>query len=232
MLLFARNSIIFVRYSLMKMGKVYKIVKFILFNIAGILILVFNKALMERENGEILNILVGCIIAVYGFEGVLLPIFTKKIKTEKIEMLNGGVNILIAFIMIFLIENNPNELLILCVLWSLWSIMREGVEIFDKGFVGIRNHPVTSAINFAESIIVIVFSIMLICAKNEHELEHHAHAHVILLGIELIIEVIWVYVGEAEARALRRIRRRHTMEEKAEEEKLEQQDQTEQPKEE
>ena len=203
----------------MKMGKVYKIVKFALFAIAGILIIVFNKAIMSND-GAILNGLVGSIIAVYGLEGVILPIATKKIKAEKIEMLNGGVNIIIAIIMIFLLEGHPYELRTLCILWSLWSIMREGVEIFDKGFLGIRNHPVTSVINFAESIIVIVFSIMLICAKDEHELMHHAHAHVILLGIELIIEVIWVYVGELEARALRRIRRRHTIEQK-EEQKLE-----------
>ena len=201
----------------MKMGKIYKILKFVLFAIAGILIIVFNNAIMSND-GAILNGLVGFIIAVYGLEGVLLPIFTKKIKSEKIEMLNGGVNILIAIIMIFLLEGHPYELRTLCILWSLWSIMREGVEIFDKGFLGIRNHPVTSVINFAESIIVIIFSIMLICAKDEHELMHHAHAHVILLGIELIIEVMWVYVGEMEARSLRRIRRRHTIEEKQEQE--------------
>ena len=203
----------------MKMGKIYKIIKLALFVIMGVLILVFNKTIME--NVEILNILVGSIIAIYGFEGVLLPIFTKKIKAEKIEMLNGAVNILIAIIMIFLLEENSDELRIICVLWSLWSIMREGVEIFDKGFVGIRNHPNTSAINIAESIIVIVFSVQLICAKDLHELEHHAHAHVILLGIELIIEVVWVYVGDFEAKILRKLRRKHTLEEKAEERKLE-----------
>ena len=199
----------------MKMGKTYKIVKFALFVVLGVLVLVFNKAIMSND-GAILNGLVGAIIAIYGLEGVFLPIFTKKIKVEKIEMLNGGVNILISIIMIFLLEGHPYELRTVCILWSLWSIMREGVEIFDKGFIGIRNHPVTSAINFAESIIVIVFSIMLICAKDEHELMHHAHAHVILLGIELIIEVIWVYLGELEARTLRRLRRRHTIEEKKE----------------
>ena len=215
----------------MKMGKIYKIIKLILFVLGGIAILVLNEKIMTNE-GAILNGLVGAIIAVYGLEGVILPIVTKKMKQERIEMLNGGVNILIAIIMIFLIENNEHELLIMCVLWSLWSIMREGVEIFDKGVIGIRNHPVTSIINFAESIIVIVFSIMLICAKDFHELEHHAHAHVILLGIELIIEVIWVYVGEFEARCLRRIRRRHTMEEKAEQAATEHQQETEQPKEE
>ena len=215
----------------MKMGKIYKLTKLIVFVLAGIAILVLNKQIMSNE-GAIINGLVGAIIAVYGLEGVILPIVTKKMKQERIEMLNGGVNILIAIIMIFLLENHPYELRTVCILWSLWSIMREGVEIFDKGVIGIRNHPVTSIINFAESIIVIVFSVMLICAKDAHELEHHAHAHVILLGIELIIEVIWVYVGEFEARCLRRMRRRHTMEEKAEQAEAEKQEEPQQLKEE
>lgn len=210
------------------MGKIYKLTKLAVFVVLGILILVFNEAIMEHA--AILNGIVGAIIAIYGLEGVLLPIFTKKVKAEKIEMLNGGINILIAIIMIFLLEGHPYELRTVCILWSLWSIMREGVEIFDKGFVGIRNHLVTSVINIAESIIVIVFSIELICATDE-TLHHHAHAHVILLGIELIIEVIWIYIGEFEARCLRRIRRRHTMEEKAEQQQLEEA-QKEEPKEE
>lgn len=199
----------------MKMGKLYKLIKLILFVAAGIAILICNELIMKND-GAIINGLVGLIIAIYGLEGILLPIFTHKVKAERIEMLNGGVNLLIAIIMIFLLEGHDYELRIVCVLWSLWSIMREGVEIFDKGVIGIKNHPITSIINFAESIIVIVFSIQLIIAKDAHELEHHAHAHVILLGIELIIEVIWVYVGEFEARILRRIRRRRHKEEKEE----------------
>ena len=139
----------------MKMGKIYKFTKLAVFVVLGILILVFNEAIMEHA--AILNGIVGAIIAIYGLEGVLLPIFTKKVKAEKIEMLNGGIDILIAIIMIFLLEGHPYELRTVCILWSLWSIMREGVEIFDKGFVGIRNHPITSVINIAESIIVIVF---------------------------------------------------------------------------
>ena len=179
----------------------------------GVAILVCNKLIMNEE-GTIINGLVGAIIAIYGLEGILLPIFTKKIKAERVEMLNGAINLLIAVIMIFLLEGHPDELRIVCVLWCVWSIMREGVEIYEKVVEGLRNHPITSTINLAESIIVIVFSIMLITAKDAHELEHHAHAHVILLGIELIIEVIWVYVGEFEARCLRRIRRRRHKEEK------------------
>lgn len=203
----------------MKMGKIYKLTKLILFVLMGIAILVLNELIIKHN--DILNFLVGGIIAIYGLEGIILPIATKKVKAEKIEMFGGGVDVLIAIIMIVLLKGNDEKLRIVCVLWSLWSIMREGEEIFDKGFVGIKNHPITSAVNIIESIVVIVFSVILIVAPDEDELLHHAHAHVILLGIELIIEVIWVYVGEFEARILKRMRRRHTMEIKAELEKKE-----------
>jgi len=178
----------------------------------GVLVLIFNETIMNND-GAILNGLVGTVIAIYGIEGIILPIATDQMKKGKIQMLSGGINILIAIVMIFLLEGNPDELRIVCVLWSIWSIMRESEEIVEKGFEGIKKHPVVSLINFAESIVVIIFSIMLICAKDYHELVHHAHAHVILLGIELIIEVIWVYAAELEARGWRKLKRRLAKEE-------------------
>lgn len=190
----------------MKWNKVYQPLKFLLFLVSGIFILVFNEAIMNN-GGAILNGLVGTVIAVYGVEGIIIPIITHQFKKRSIQMLNGGINILIAVVMIFLLEGNPDELRIVCVLWSIWSIMREGEEILEKGFSGIKRHPVVSFINISESIVVIVFSIMLIAAKDYHELIHHAHAHVILLGIELIIEVLWVYAAELESRAQIRIKR-------------------------
>lgn len=195
----------------MKMNKIYKLIKLIVLVTAGVLILVFNKDIMGN-NGAIINGVVGSVIAFYGLEGIILPLATKQTKREKIEIFGGVVNVLIAVTMIFLVEGNVDELRIVCVLWSVWSIIREGEEIFDKGFAGFKKHPVTSLINFAESIVVIVFSIELICAKDFEHLMHHAHVHVILLGIELIIEVLWVYLAEFESRLLRRIKRRRNKE--------------------
>ena len=192
----------------MNLPKFYKLAKLILFVAMGILVLVFNEAIMAKE-GALINGIVGCVIAIYGLEGVILPLVRKQWKEKQVAILNGGINILIAVIMIFLLENHPHELRIVCVIWSIWSIMREGEEIVEKGFEGIKEHPITSIINFAESIVVIVFSVMLICAKDAHELEHHAHAHVILLGIELIIEVIWVYIADFEFYCIKRIKARH-----------------------
>ena len=192
----------------MTLPKFYKLSKLILFVVMGVLVLIFNKAIMSNE-GALINGIVGAVIAIYGLEGIILPIATKKWREEKLDILNGAINLLIAVIMIFLLEGHPHELRVVCVIWSIWSIMREGEEIVEKGFEGIKEHPITSAVNFAESVVVIVFSVMLICAKDFHELEHHAHSHVILLGIELIIEVIWVYVGDFEARCFNKIKEKH-----------------------
>lgn len=195
----------------MNLPKFYKLAKLILFVIMGILVLVFNKTIMSNE-GALINGIVGAVIAVYGLEGVILPLVRKQWKEKQVAILNGAINILIAVVMIFLLENHPHELRIVCVIWSIWSIMREAEEIVEKGFEGIKEHPITSIINFAESVVVIVFSVMLICAKNAHELEHHAHAHVILLGIELIIEVIWVYVADFETKCIKKIKAKHAEE--------------------
>ncbi len=187
--------------------KIYRLIKMVVLIAAGILLFVFGKPLMNND-GALLNGVVGAVIAFYGIEGITIPIITKKIKQERIRLMAGVTNVLIAVIMIFFLEGNDQELRIVCVLWSLWSIMRESEEIFEKSFDHIKKHPITSTINFVESVVVIVFSILLITAKTQEELLEHAYAHVVLLGIELIIEVLWEYIGEYEAKLLERAKRR------------------------
>ena len=198
--------------------KIYRLIKLTLFSAAGVLLFVFGKPLLNND-GAILNGVVGTVIAYYGIEGILIPIITKRIKQERIRIMSGVVNVFLAVIMIFLIEGNPEELRILCVLWSLWSIMRESEEIFEKSFDHIKKHPITSIINLIESIVVIAFSVLLIVAKDNETLLEHAYAHVILLGVELIIEVLWEYIGEYEAKLLARARRRELYAEHKEEQK-------------
>ena len=54
------------------------------------------------------------------------------------------------------------------------------------------NSLVLSIVNIIESIVVIVFSVMLIFSPTEH----HAHFHIILLGIELILEVVFPVIDK------------------------------------
>ena len=175
---------------------------------AGILLFVFSHKLVYDQEGILLNGIVGVVIAFYGIEGILYPILTKQVKKERIMLMSGIINLFVAGIMIFLLENHPDELHVTCILWSLWSIMRESEEIFEKCFDHWKKHPITSLINLVESIVVIVFSILLIIARNQEELLEHTFAHVVLLGVELIIEVLWEYVGEYEAKLLERAKRR------------------------
>lgn len=175
---------------------------------AGILLFVFSHKLVYDQEGILLNGIVGAVIAFYGIEGILYPILTKQVKKERVSLMSGIINLFVAGIMIFLLENHPDELHVTCILWSLWSIMRESEEIFEKCFDHWKKHPITSLINLVESIVVIVFSILLIIARDQEELLEHTFAHVILLGVELIIEVLWEYVGEYEAKLLERAKRR------------------------
>ena len=188
--------------------KIHRLVKMCILITAGVLLFVFARKLVYGQEGVLLNGIVGAVIAFYGIEGILYPILTKQVKKERVMLMSGIINLFVAFIMIFLLENHPDELHVTCILWSLWSIMRESEEIFDKCFDHWKKHPVTSLINFAESIIVIVFSILLIIARDQEQLLEHTFAHVVLLGVELIIEVIWEYVGEYEAKLLERAKRR------------------------
>ena len=188
--------------------KVHRLIKMVLLIAAGVLLFVFAKPLVYDGEGKLLNGIVGSVIALYGVEGILYPILTKQVKKERIMLMSGVINIILAVVMIFLLENHPQELRTVCVLWSVWSIMRESEEIFEKCFDHWKKHPVTSLINLAESIVVIVFSLLLIVAKDHEELLEHTYAHVILLGVELIIEVIWEYAGDLESKAIERAKRR------------------------
>ena len=188
--------------------KIHRLVKMCLLITAGILLFVFSHKLVYDQEGILLNGIVGVVIAFYGIEGILYPILTKQVKKERIMLMSGIINLFVAGIMIFLLQNHPDELHVTCILWSLWSIMRESEEIFEKCFDHWKKHPITSLINLVESIVVIVFSILLIIARNQEELLEHTFAHVVLLGVELIIEVLWEYVGEYEAKLLERAKRR------------------------
>jgi len=187
---------------------IYKTIKFVIFVACATLIFVFNHQIMAHE-GALLNGIVGASMAYYGLEGILIPVITKKFKKEHMKVFAGAINVLLAIIVIFLLEGNSQELRIVCVLWSLWSIMREGEEIFEKALYRIKRHPITSIINLAESIVVIVFSIELIIAHDDAALEHHAHVHLILLGIELMLEVIWEHIDHFEEIVIKKYKRKH-----------------------
>lgn len=183
-----------------RLEKIYKIIKTVLFIVAGVLMLIFAKEFVANQ-GEHINLYVGIVMAFYGLETAIVMLLKKEVKEQPIKFLNGLINILLAIVMIFLIEENAFELRIGTTIWCIWAIMREGEEIFEKVVVGFKKHPVTSVINFIESVVVIIFSIALITVEPSKLLEY-ALKHVYLLGVELILEVVWPQLSLLEEKLL------------------------------
>lgn len=160
--------------------KIYKIIKLILFVISGILVIVFNNYFLE--NLERLYLLVGGIMAFYGAESCIILSIEKEYKEETLLYMNSIVTFFLGVHVMFLQQNSVN-IVVLSVLWSVWAIMRESQEIYEKVLKHWDTKDV-SFLNMAESLAVIVYSVLLLFNPTEH----HLHAHLILLGVELILE--------------------------------------------
>ncbi len=159
--------------------KTYQYIKFFIFLTLGTLILIFNETLI----GYIPH-LVGSIMLLYGIEDSIVKLCLKEINEDIGKAIDNLLIIMLGIILFFLTD--PSKFTIVCIIWSTWSILREGWEIKEKA-IEKSNSLVLSIVNIIESIVVIVFAVMLIFSPTEH----HAHFHIILLGIELILEVVF-----------------------------------------
>lgn len=164
--------------------KKFDVIKTVLHVILAILVFIFNEQLVNY-----VPFLVGGVMLLYAFESIYGG-FTKEEKDEKIQELLEGA-LLVLFAVIMLVDGLQN-FATACLIWAVWSIYREGSEIFKK--VAESKRLVVGAINALESVIVIVFSILLIGNPTEH----HALTHVILLGFELFFAVAFPIMDNIE----------------------------------
>ncbi len=171
--------------SVEKSLKIYKLIKLPVFLICGVLLFIFSEVFLENEY-HLLPFLVGGVITFYGIEGIIMMTIKGEIKEEPVMFMNASVTLILGVIVLFFTTGSENMLVIVSVLWSVWAIMRESEEISEKVLPNL-NFKITSAINLLESVAVILFSVLLIITP----VEHHVHSHIILLGIELILEVTW-----------------------------------------
>ena len=154
--------------------------KTIIFAILGILILIFNHQAMEY-----LNFVVGGAILLYAILSIGNSIFKKDILHNDHGLIEGLILLIFATLIMFIVKD---DLVKICLIWATWSILREAKEITED--LHHLAHKGPGLISIIESIIVIVMSITMIMNPTEH----HAHVHVILLGIELILEVTFPYL--------------------------------------
>ena len=160
----------------------YLIIKFAIFTTLAILVFVFREKLVEN-----LQPFIGSLMIFYGLEGILYEVLCHRlhfIHSSKsylglIELIFGTV-LLIA----------PLEYSFVCIIWATWSIVRESYELKEV-VSDIKTIP-PKILSGAESIAVIVLSVMLILEPTEH----HALIHMYLLVVELVFNPFTVLLDE------------------------------------
>ena len=154
----------------------YQIIKTVIFIILGVLILIFSNTLTYNA-----HILVGCLMLMYGIEDSIKRLVLKDYLIPKFA--NDFLIIVLGVVALFL--GHDEHFTSLCIIWATWSILREEWEIEE--IVKHLKNKVVAVISFIESIAVIVISIFFIFEPTLY----HVHIHVIILGIELILEVLF-----------------------------------------
>lgn len=163
--------------------KIIKWIRFCLYVVLGVLVFIFHEFVLEH-----LNYTVGGIMIFFGLESAFEIMIHKQLLKNPIIYFNEIMVFLLGVILLFLPGNE--HFVTVCVVWSVWSILREGWEVGEK-VVSKELHWPIAIINLTESIVVIVLSIMLIFNPTEH----HALVHVYLLGIELLLEVLFPIIN-------------------------------------
>lgn len=166
------------------MKKALKIGYFLFYVLLGVAVIVTREITVHY-----LPFLVGGSMILYGTEEILTAFKHRKIFSEEADAFNGQLQCVIGiFMMISLRGEDCFETV--CIIWAVWSILRENKELREI-FVRIKKFN-PFILNLAESVIAIIFSVMLLSDPGEH----HAMVHVILLGIEFIGKVFFPMFDE------------------------------------
>lgn len=146
--------------------------------IVAVFIFIFSKALIPY-----VGFLVGAVVCMYALEE-LIVYAAKKILFSDPYHLFDSITQLIIGVILFIVSY---DIIKVCLVWGVWSILRESKEMAEA--ITKLSARKTEIINVVESVIIIALSFTMILEPNES----HAYLHIILLGIELVIVVLFYF---------------------------------------
>ena len=165
-----------------KSGIKYNLIKLIVFTVLAILIFIFREKLVEH-----LKFFIGGLMLFYALEEILFCfLFHSHHFFHEDKVYLGLIEVLLGIVLLSV--NLSIEAV--CVIWATWSILREAYEI--KEIACELKHLPPKILSGVESIVVIVFSILLLVEPGEH----HALIHLYLLLAELVISPLTPLLDE------------------------------------
>lgn len=156
-----KNSI---KYNLIKLG---------LYVVLAVLIFIFKEQLVEH-----LKFFIGGLMILYAVEEILFIIIhhiQHILHEDKVYL--GFIELILGIVLMCVNVSYES----VCIIWATWSILRESYEI--KEIACELKRIVPKIISGIESLVIIIFSILLIIEPGEH----HAMIHLYLLLAELVI---------------------------------------------
>lgn len=168
-------------------NKFFGILKNAVFIFSGVAVILFYIiADMETAISGV-PFIVGATMLLFGVDTILTVIVYKKKLNGHTKLFESIALFIMGIVVMFV---GRNSLTIACVIWGVWSIQRECREIAEKVFDS--KNKVVASLNLLESIVIICFSVILIFSPADH----HAYLHLLILGIELILEVAFPLVDK------------------------------------
>ena len=173
----------------MKVCRALKGIKFVLFIICGILVFIFKDTIASHDE-YYLAILVASLMFAYSAFDIVDMIEKKKTFAAHTALFNCLIQIVFGILILTTFKGETPEegYMTVCIIWAVWSICREGQEL-SEDLERFKEH-IPAYLNVIESIIVLVLSFMLIASPHPS----HAKLHLILLGFELILGVLFPHM--------------------------------------
>jgi hypothetical protein len=164
--------------------KIWHVIKFFLYNLIGIGIIVFTALSSTRQYMiSYVQYILGGIMLMYSIEDMVVSIIKGPLNKET-RLFTGLILLIISILLIFFLDKVDDYQTIL-VIWAIWSIIREGEDITEASRA--IAHEKLQILNIIEAVVIIIMSFVMVIDPNEH----HAYIHLYLLGIEVILEVFF-----------------------------------------
>lgn len=169
--------------------KVFGIIKTIVFGALGILLICFRNFLIT-DFTEYIHFIVGAAMVLFGCETFGETFFDKNKKDRTLGIIGGSVTLLFGLVVLTHVKVLSDNMVLVCVLWGVASILREIKELLIFYKNKFKTNPFAVILNLVYSVVVIVFSIILILNPVIEKVK----THLLILGIEMILEAALPFI--------------------------------------
>ena len=156
--------------------KVYQIIKTFFYLALAVSLIVMKETWLAQH-----RYLIGGLMCLYGLEGLVISIIQKE--WLKYHFYQGMIETFLGVVTIIFVDDFET----ICIMWGVWSIIRESGEIQDAVVSMVNKGP--GLISLILSIVVLLFSAKIIIDPTEEVVL----THFTLLAIELIATALGVY---------------------------------------